>query len=175
MSGEIRIDSVYNASVFQVCRATSIKNPGFLPLLSQFLIESGSELPEARDLELLDNAIRQDKVRFYMALEGEERVVGVVSLTLGFSTMRMQPFALLGDLYVHPGHRGRGAAATLLLAAMDAAHEMRCGFLTTETAAGMEGIFQRFGWAHTSDVMAVEINLGGAPPSLTITGDLVFD
>ena len=124
MSGEIRIDSVYNASVFQVCRATSIKNPGFLPLLSQFLIESGSELPEARDLELLDNAIRQDKVRFYMALEGEERVVGVVSLTLGFSTMRMQPFALLGDLYVHPGHRGRGAAATLLLAAMDAAHEM---------------------------------------------------
>ena len=63
----------------------------------------------------------------------------------------------------------------MLLAAMDAAHEMRCGFLTTETAGGMEGLFQRFGWQHTTDVMAVEINLNGAPPSLTITGDLVFD
>ncbi len=161
--------------MFQICRATSIKNPGFLPLLSQFLIESRSDLPAARDLELLDDAIRQDKVRFYMALEGDDRVIGVVSLTLGFSTMRMQPFALLGDLYVHPGHRGRGAAAALLLAAMDAAHEMRCGFLTTETAGGMEGIFQRFGWEHTTDVMAVDIDLNAAPPSLTITGDLVFD
>ena len=161
--------------MFQICRATSIKNPGFLPLLSQFLIESRSKLPVASDLELLDNAIRMDKVRFYMALEGEDRVIGVVSLTVGFSTMRMQPFALLGDLYVHPGHRGLGAAAALLLAAMDAAHEMNCGFLTTETAGGMEGLFQRFGWQHTSDVMAVEINLNGAPPSLTITGDLVFD
>jgi GNAT superfamily N-acetyltransferase len=161
--------------VFQICRATSIKNPGFLPLLSQFLIESSRPLPGAPELELLDEAIRQGRVRFYMALEGEERVVGVVSITLGFSTMRMQPFALLGDLYVHPGHRGRGAASALLLAAMDAAHELRCGFLTTETASGMEGVFQRFGWEHTTDVMAVEIDTDGAPPSLTITGDLVFD
>ncbi len=161
--------------MFQICRATSIKNPGFLPLLSQFLIESSNPLPEAPDLERLDEAIRQGRVRFYMALEGDDRVVGVVSLTLGFSTMRMQPFALVGDLYVHPGHRGRGAAAFLLLAAMDAAHELRCGFLTTETAGGMEGIFQRFGWAQTSDVMAVELDADGPPPSLTITGDLVFD
>ena len=161
--------------MFQICRATTIRNPGFLPLLSQFLIESSKPLPVASDLERLDEAIRQGRVRFYMALEGEDRVIGVVSLTLGFSTMRMQPFALLGDLYVHPGHRGRGAAATLLLAAMDAAHEMGCGFLTIATAGGMEGIFERFGWAQTTDVMAVEINLDGAPPSLTITGDLVFD
>ena len=161
--------------MFQIYRATSIKTPGFLPLLSQFLIESRRELPATQDLELLDDAIRQDRVRFYMAIEGEQRVIGVVSLTLGFSTMRMQPFALLGDLYVHPGHRGRGAAAALLLAAMDAAHEQRCGFLTTETAGGMEGLFQRFGWQTTTDVMAVEINLLGAPPSLTITGELVFD
>jgi len=161
--------------VFQICRATSIKNPGFLPLLSQFLIESSSPLPVAADLERLDEAIRQGRVRFYMALEGEDRVVGVVSLTLGFSTMRMQVFALLGDLYVHPGHRGRGAAAALLLAAMDAAHELGCGFLTTETASGMEGVFQRFGWVQTTDVLAVEIDTTGPPPSLTITGDLVFD
>jgi GNAT superfamily N-acetyltransferase len=161
--------------VFQICRATSIKNPGFLPLLSQFLIESSRPLPVAADLERLDDAIRKGSVRFYMALEGEERVVGVVSLTLGFSTMRMQPFALLADLYVHPGHRGRGAAAALLLAAMDAAHELRCGFLTTETARGMEGVFQRFGWAQTTDVLAFEVDTEGPPPSLTITGDLVFD
>jgi len=161
--------------VFQICRATSIKNPGFLPLLSQFLIESSRSLPTAADLERLDDAIRQGQVRFYMALEADERVMGVVSLTLGFSTMRMQPFALLADLYVHPGHRGRGAASALLLAAMDAAHELRCGFLTTETAGGMEGIFQRYGWQQTTDVLAVEIDPDGAPPSLTITGDLVFD
>jgi len=153
----------------------SIKDPGFLPLLSQFLIERSRQLPDTAALDVMENAIRQDRVRFYMAMEGERNVVGVVSLTFGFSTMRMQPFALLSDLYVHPGHRGRGAASALLLAAMDAAHEARCGFLTTESAEGMEGVFERFDWERTTDVMAVELDLSGPPPSLVISADFHFD
>ena len=41
--------------MFQICRATSIKNEGFLQLLSQFLIESGQGLPDTSTLELMDS------------------------------------------------------------------------------------------------------------------------
>ncbi len=165
----------YNSSVFTICRATSIKNPGFLPLLSQFLIEASVSLPAKDDLDRMESAIRSDRVRFYMAMTEEQRVIGVVSLTMGFSTMRMAPFAMLGDLYVHPGHRGRGAAAALLVSAMDAAHQERCSLVTTNTAAGMEGLFERYKWERSEGTMSYEVDLDGPPPSLTITGELVFD
>ena len=56
----------------------------------------------------------------------------------------MQPIAMLSDLYVHPGHRGRGAARALVLAAMDDAHAQGCAWVTSETSQGLEGIFERY-------------------------------
>ncbi len=109
-----------------------------------------------------------------MALE-DGRVVGVVSMTMGFSTFRMKPYAVLGDLYVHPNSRGRGAAAKLLMGAMDGAHEAGCCRMVTESHVGMEGIFDRAGWRDGERVMEYTIHLDEAPPSLTITGSITFD
>lgn len=160
--------------VFEICVARSIKDPGFLPLLSQFFVESGVTVPDAAAFEALEGAIRQDRIRYFMCMEAG-RVIGVVSLTFGFSTFRMRPFALLGDLYVHPGHRGRGAAAAMVLAAMDGAHREGCAYVSTLAAQKMEGIFERYGWTRTPQALTCEINLEGAPPSLTLTGDITFD
>lgn len=161
--------------MFTVCRATSVKNPGFLPLLSQFLNEWGRPLPDPEALGRLEQAIRQDRIRYYMALEGERGVVGVVSLTFAFSTLCMQPMAYLADLYVHPSQRGRGVAAALLLAAMDGAHEARCGQIVCASTQGMEGFFERFRWKDGSAAMVYDVDLLGPPPSITITGDVRFD
>lgn len=160
--------------MIEICRATSIKNPGFIQLLSQFLVHSGAGLPDSAALDLMEAAVRMDRIRYYMALE-EGRVVGVVSLTMGFSTFHMKPYAVLGDLYVHPGHRGRGVAAALLLGAMDGAHEGGCFRMLTEAHVGMEGIFDRAGWAPGERIMHYTIRLDEAPPSLTITGSIIFD
>ena len=96
--------------MFEICLARSCRDAGFLQLLSQFLIEAGGELPDSESFELLETAIQMGRIRYFMALETDQRVVGVVSVTMGFSTLKMRPIAMLGDLYVHPGHRGRGAA-----------------------------------------------------------------
>jgi len=160
--------------MFEICTARSIRDPGFLALLSQVFVEQGVGMPGKESFEVLENAIKSGRVRYFMALEGD-RVVGVVSLTLGFSTVRMRPFALLSDLYVHPGHRGRGAAAALLVAAMDDAHRERCDFVSSHTADGMEGIFERYGWTRDVRTMIYPVDLDGPPPSLKITGDFTFE
>jgi GNAT superfamily N-acetyltransferase len=160
--------------VFEICVARSIKDPGFLPLLSQFFIENQVVVPDASAFDTLENAIRQDRIRYYMCME-DGRVVGVVSLTLGFSTFSMRTFALLSDLYVHPGHRGRGAAASLLLGVMDAAHHEGCAYLTTQTATKMEGIFERYNWRRTAVSLTYDLDQDQPPPSLTLTGEFKFD
>ncbi|MCP4873217.1 MAG: GNAT family N-acetyltransferase [Proteobacteria bacterium] len=160
--------------MFEICTARSIKDPGFLPLLSQVFVEQGVGMPDKEAFDTLENAIKSGRVRYFMALESD-RVVGVVSLTFGFSTVRMKPFALLSDLYVHPGHRGRGAAAALVVAAMDDAHRERCDYVSTQTAAGLEGIFERYGWSSDVRTMIYHVDLEGPPPSLKITGDFTFD
>lgn len=161
--------------MFQICLARSCRDPGFLQLLSQFLIEAGGSLPDSEAFENLETAIQTGRIRYFMALESDQRVVGVVSLTMGFSTVRMSPIAMLGDLYVHPGHRGRGAARALVLAAMDDAHAQGCAWITSETAQGLEGIFERYGWTQAAKVLRYEPDLQGPPPSLGLTGDFTFD
>jgi GNAT superfamily N-acetyltransferase len=165
----------YDGHVFQICIARSCRDPGFLQLLSQFLIESGEPLPDTAAFEHLETAIQMNRIRYFMALETDQRVVGVVSMTFGFSTVKMQPIALLSDLYVHPGHRGRGAARALVLAAMDDAHAQGCAWVTSETSQGLEGIFERYGWEHTSTMLRYMPDLEGPPPSLALTGDFTFD
>ena len=161
--------------MFQILRARSCRDPGFLQLLSQFLIESGAGLPDSESFEHLETAIQTGRIRYFMALESDQRVVGVVSLTAGFSTIRMKPIAMLSDLYVHPGHRGRGAARALVLAAMDDAHAEGCAWVTSETAQGLEGIFERYGWVTVERVLRYTPDLNGPPPSLGLTGDFTFD
>lgn len=160
--------------MFDICVARSIRDAGFLPLLSQSFVESGVPVPDTAAFDALEGAIKQDRIRFYVCME-EGRLVGVVSVTFGFSTFRMRPFALLADLYVHPGHRGRGAAAALVLAAMDGAHQAGCAFLTTLGAQRMEGIFARYSWKAVGRALTYEVDLGGPPPSLTFTGEVTFD
>jgi GNAT superfamily N-acetyltransferase len=109
-----------------------------------------------------------------MALENR-KVIGVISLSLCFSMPRMRPYAMLSDLYVHPGHRGRGAAAYLLVGAMDASHRDGCAFLTTDLGEPLVGIFLRHGWNEDGGALTVEIDPEGPPPSLTLTGDWQFD
>ena len=161
--------------MFQICIARSCRDPGFLQLLSQFLIESAEPLPDSEAFEQLETAIQTGRIRYFMALETDQRVVGVISMTFGFSTVKMQPIALLADLYVHPGHRGRGAARALVLAAMDEAHAQGCAWVTSETSQGLEGIFERYGWEQIRKVLRYEPDLDGPPPSLALTGDFTFD
>ena len=158
----------------QICRATAIANDGFLALLTQVFLENDKGVPDKAALDRFEKTIRQDRVRFLMALEGP-RVVGVISLTFSFSTMQMRPYAILGDLYVHPGHRGRGCAAALVVAGMDAAHAEGCTHLVTVSYEGLEGIYQRFGWEAKADTLVANLDLDGPPPGLLATGDFYFD
>lgn len=160
--------------MLDIVRATSTANPGFLQLLSQVFVERSMTMPDRQALDRLEAAVRTDRVRYYMALR-DNRVIGVVSLMFGFSTLLMRPQAMVGDLYVHPGHRGIGAAARLLLAAMDGAHELGCVELSTDLGDTMEGLFDRFGWHHTKAHMVTTIDPAGPKPSLKVTGSIIFD
>ena len=36
-------------------------------------------------------------------------------------------------------------------------------------------LFERYGWCRSSQILTYDVDLGGPPPSLTITGEVTFD
>ena len=75
--------------------------------------EIGEEQPTDRDRERLKEAIEADSIRFYGAWD-DGVLVGMCSVTTGFSTFDYAPSGVFEDFYLCPAYRHRGAARELL-------------------------------------------------------------
>jgi GNAT superfamily N-acetyltransferase len=136
-------------------------------LLTRFFAEEGFAGDEAAVASRLE-ALRRDPHHWAaLALDGEGRPVGVVTVTT-MLYVEWGRMAEVGDLYVLPEHRGRGIARALVRAAVDWSRGLGCSaveVVTTpegEAAHGLSRFYEALGFARTGRTIAL-MRLDGAP------------
>jgi len=75
--------------------------------------EIREDSPAVTDLECLEKAIQEDRIRFYGAWDGAS-LVGCCSVTVGFSTFNYAASGVFEDFYIRPSHRHHGIARELV-------------------------------------------------------------
>lgn len=75
--------------------------------------EIGEEAPGESDRERLEAAIREDRIRFYGAWDGDV-LAGCCSVTVGFSTFSYAASGVFEDFYIRPDCRHKGIARELV-------------------------------------------------------------
>lgn len=102
-------------------------------------IEKGKEFLQSR-------LINKEGVIF-MALE-KEVPIGFTQLYKTFSSVTMQPFYILNDLFVKPSHRGQGVGQKLLESAQQFCLRSNYKGLALETANDnpAQKLYERLGW-----------------------------
>lgn len=102
---------------------------------------------EAARLFLRERLIRGESVIF--TSEHQDRPVGFAQLYPSFSSVSMQRLWILNDLFVHPDHRGQGAARSLLHACCEFARESGAKGLSLRTAkdnSAAQKLYEASGW-----------------------------
>lgn len=134
---------------FRVVRATAAHLERLAPLFDAYRGFYGqpSDLAGARAF-LADRLAREESVVF-VALEGDT-ALGFTQLYPTFSSVSLQRFWILNDLFVAPEGRRRGVAGALLERARELAVETGAKGLALETGVANEParrLYERLGWS----------------------------
>ncbi len=103
----------------------------------------GEEEPSRQDKERLRAAMENRQILFYGAWESD-LLVGVCSVTVGFSTFNYRPSGVFEDFYILPEYRHRGIARNLVQFAF---RESGVGSLTVGCADCDRGLYQALGFS----------------------------
>ena len=82
-------------------------------LQKRYKEEIGEEPPGEVSRDLLYDAVRDRRILFFGALDGE-KLAGCCSVTVGFSTFDYAPSGVFEDFYILPEYRHRGIARQLV-------------------------------------------------------------
>lgn len=110
-----------------------------------FLKEIGEQTLTKEKQELLAQAIRAEKITFFMARR-DYRAVGMCSVVKCFSTFACADTGVFEDFYVEPAFRKKGIARKLAQAAQVWSHEQGISSLTVCCAPCDEKMFQSLGF-----------------------------
>lgn len=111
-----------------------------------FLHEIGESLLTEDKQEQLSQAIRNQKITFFMALRGS-RAVGMCSVARCFSTLACADIGVFDDFYIEPAFRKKGVARKLAQAAQSWCGENGSASLSVCCAPCDEGMYQTLGFA----------------------------
>ena len=75
--------------------------------------EIGEVVPTNQDRAYLEEAIEKERIRFYGAWDGES-LLGMCSVTTGFSTFNFASCGVFEDFYIRPQSRHKGIARELV-------------------------------------------------------------
>lgn len=114
-------------------------------LENSFLLEVGEEPLDAQKEKALIRAIREEKIRFFVARDGE-RMVGMCSVAECFSTFACDTVGIFDDFYVEPAFRCRGVARGLARAAQRWCLEQGILSLSVTCAPCDEGMYRALGF-----------------------------
>lgn len=126
---------------FRVLTAADVD--ALIPLHMAYKAEIGEEAPTAEALIRLREAIGRGDITFY-GCEAEGDLLGVCSVTRGFSTFNYQPSGVLEDFYILPAHRHRGLARGLVRFARE---QSGVGSLTVGCADCDRGMYAAIGFS----------------------------
>lgn len=110
-----------------------------------FKKEIGEEVLTQEKQRLLQEAVKQGKITFFVARRGC-RAVGMCSVAKYYSTFSCRDTAVFEDFYIEPVFRGRGIARKLAKAAQTWCEEEGISSLTVCCAPCDEGMYQALGF-----------------------------
>ena len=94
-------------------RITETETGALWEIHRAYKAEIGEEAPGESDRERLEAAIREDRIRFYGAWDGDV-LAGCCSVTVGFSTFSYAASGVFEDFYIRPDCRHKGIARELV-------------------------------------------------------------
>jgi GNAT superfamily N-acetyltransferase len=94
-------------------RITETETGALWEIHRAYKAEIGEEAPGEADRERLEAAIREDRIRFYGAWDGDV-LAGCCSVTVGFSTFSYAASGVFEDFYIRPDCRHKGIARELV-------------------------------------------------------------
>ncbi|MEO6194822.1 MAG: GNAT family N-acetyltransferase [Thermoanaerobaculia bacterium] len=141
--------------------ATSSDLEAVLALHRDFFAEEGYAFREEESRANLARLLEEPGLGRIFVMDEDERVIGYLVLTFGFSLEFGGRDGLVDELYVSPEHRGRGLGTRVLDAAEVACREqgIRAVHLVVERYKdGAQALYRRMGFvAHQRDVMTKQI------------------
>jgi GNAT superfamily N-acetyltransferase len=141
----------------RITEATKADIPGLCDLLGRLFAQEAEFLPDG---SLQTAGLQQiidfpDRGRILTVRQGAS-LVGMVNLLFTISTALGGPVALLEDMVVHPGYRGKGVGTELLHAAIDLAKSLGCRritLLTDRTNESGQRFYKRHGFSLSEMVL----------------------
>ena len=123
-------------------RISASQTDALWELHKAYKAEINEDAPSAADRESLEEAIRENRIRFYGAWDGAS-LVGCCSVTIGFSTFNYAPSGVFEDFYIVPRYRHQGIAKELVRFARD---ESGTGSMTVGCADSDEAMYRALGF-----------------------------
>ena len=114
--------------------------------------EQDSDLQHSR--AFLERRFQNNDSVVFLALDGEIPV-GFTQLYKTFSSVSLQPFYILNDLYVKPEYRGQRAGKLLLKRAQEFCSDLKFKGLALETAKDnpAQKLYEQLGWEKDEDFL----------------------
>jgi GNAT superfamily N-acetyltransferase len=103
--------------------------------------------------KFLTERLQNNDSVIYIALDDDANGLGFTQLYPTFSSVSMQQFYILNDLFVRPEMRGKGIGESLLKTAQEFAKLGNYKGLALETAIDnpAQKLYERLGWKRTTD------------------------
>lgn len=133
--------------MIKIVRASSGHLEDLAPLFNAYRIFYGQASDVEASLLFLKERIEKEQSVVLMA-KIEESFVGFTQLFTTYSSVSLQPYYILNDLYVKPKFRGQRIGSRLLDAAKQLCCDMDFKGLALETAVDnpAQELYERLGW-----------------------------
>lgn len=141
-----------------VTRAFEPDMPALLEILGAFLAAIDDPPLDETSTRRMEAAIRDGKIRFFLARQSDT-VVGVCSLTIGFSTYHASPFGVMEDFYIVPEKRKTGIARIMMTRLLSEAEQEGCRSVLLGCGDQDMGLYESFGFKKIGNMMARDLPL----------------
>ncbi len=125
-------------------------------LLAGFSQAIGEPVADDEAWRRIASAAERGAIDFHVA-RAARVPVGLASMSVGFSTYRAAPFALLDDVYVVPERRRRGVARALVAALVASARQKGCASILGGCSPGDVPMWERLGFRTIGTLVAKDL------------------
>jgi len=149
MSIRIRQASVQDSAVIAQLVAQLIETSGY----------EGREVSPEQIEETLRRMADRDTCQVLLA-EDEGQVVGLLSLSFRHTLFHRAPSALIDELVVAQGHRGRGIGRQLMSEAIERCRAAGCSEIEVSTERSNEAaqrFYRQYGFSHEAVLFELEL------------------
>ncbi len=148
-------------------RQATVQDSAIIAQLMAQLIEAGGyEGWEVSPAQIEANLRKMADRKTYQVLLAEEagQVVGLLSLSFRHTLFHRAPSALINELVVEQGHRGRGIGRQLVAEAIERCRAAGCGEIEVSTERSNEAaqrFYRQHGFSHEAVLFELEFEENG--------------